>query len=214
MLHKSQKTHSGASTPLLLFLKIRAHWQDIEPLPPVTCSRTLHSVCKSQAKGIRFSWMTANERKHPPFSSLCPIRFFSNPVFYFLVSALHTPPRSTRPLWCANSPCSVPKVRTTIHWIPSAKDLCLSETHLGKKRGLFKNAARLHLPSSQLQILESSTPGTSISSGDLGSTQVQSPPGIAVNVCIPCQRIKLPMLKFPFPARLGQELVLMSPGCH
>lgn len=168
MLHESPKKLTGTSTPLLLFLKTRANWQDIEPLSPVTCYRTLHSVCKSHAKGIRLSWMTSNERKHPLFQQCVSYSLLFQPnVFYSWVTSW--PPRTTRPLWCANSLCSIPSVRTTIHWIPSAKDLCLSETHLGKKRGLFENAARLHLPASQLQVLESNTPETSIPSGDPGS---------------------------------------------
>lgn len=96
------------------------------------CYRTLHSVCKSHAKGIRLSWMTANKRKHPPFGSVYLFPSFLT-QFYSWVTAWHMPPRTTRPFWCANSLCSIPSVRTTIHWIPSEKDLCLSDTHLRGK---------------------------------------------------------------------------------
>lgn len=36
-------------------------------------------------------------------------------------------------LYHSTAQCTVPRVLTTIHWIPSAKDLCRSQTHLKRK---------------------------------------------------------------------------------
>lgn len=36
-------------------------------------------------------------------------------------------------LYHSTTQCTVPRVLTTIHWIPNAKDLCRSQTHLKRK---------------------------------------------------------------------------------